>query len=71
MPKLPALTSKKVLSILQENGFEIDHITGSHYILYNSVTQKRVTVPFHAKDLSKGTLLSIIKSSGILKEDFK
>jgi mRNA interferase HicA len=70
MPKLPVLTFKKVLAILQENGFEIDHATGSHYILYNQETKKRVTVPFHAKDLPKGTLLSIIKMAGLSKGDF-
>lgn len=71
MPKLSILNSKEVLSILQKNGFEIDHISGSHYILYNFITKRRVTVPFHTKDLPKGTLFSIIKSSGVSKEDFK
>lgn len=70
MPKLPVFTSKQVLKILQKNGFEIDHITGSHYTLYCPDSKKRVTVPFHTKDLPKGTLLSIIKSSGISREDF-
>jgi len=35
MSKLPFLTPKKLLRILQKGGFEIDHTTGSHYILYN------------------------------------
>ena len=64
------LTSKKLLRILLKAGFKVDHITGSHYILYNSITGKRVTLPFHTKDLSKGTLHSIIKSAGISEEDF-
>lgn len=71
MSKLPAITSKKVLSILQKRGFEIDHISGSHYILYNKISQKRVTVPFHGKDVAKGTLLSIIRLAGLSKEDFR
>lgn len=70
MPRLPIITSKKVLTILKNKGFEIDHTTGSHYILYDKITKKRVTVPFHAKDLPKGTLLSIIKSAELSKEDF-
>ena len=70
MPKLPVLTVKEVLKILQSKGFEIDHTTGSHYVLYNQDNQKRVTVPYHAKDLPKGTLLAIIKSSGLSKDDF-
>lgn len=51
-------------------GFKIDHITGSHYILYNFTSKKTVTLPFHNKDLPKGTLHSIIKSAGLSKEDF-
>ncbi|MCX6718932.1 MAG: type II toxin-antitoxin system HicA family toxin [Candidatus Taylorbacteria bacterium] len=70
MPKLPVLTSKKVLTILQKNGFESDHMTGSHYSLYNQKTKRRVTVPFHTKDLPKGTLLSIMRMAGISREDF-
>lgn len=70
MPKLKNLNSKKVIATLKKNGFELDHVTGSHYIFYNSNNQKRVTVPYRAKDLPKGTLMSIIRSSGLLKEDF-
>ena len=70
MSKLPTINSKKALAILKKKGFEIDHATGSHYILYDQATKKRVTVPFHAKDLPRGTLMSIIKSTGLSKEDF-
>jgi len=69
MPKLPVFTSKKLLKVLKENGFDVDHITGSHYVLYNEITNKIVTVPFHNKDLPKGTLLSILKSSGLNRND--
>ena len=70
MPKLPILTFKKVLAILEGHGFEIDHTTGSHYVLYHKSNQKRVTLPFRPGDLPKGTLLSIIKSAGLSKQDF-
>jgi len=32
---------------------------------------KKVTLPFHCKDLPKGTILSILKSAGITKNDIK
>ena len=69
MPKLPNLTPKKLIAILTKNGFRLDHATGSHFIFYNSKTKKRTVVPSHAKDLPKGTLLSILKQSGISKDD--
>lgn len=71
MPKLPAITPKKLLTILKKNNFEIDHTTGSHYILYNPETSKRVVLPFHRKDIPKGALFSILKEAGLSKEDLK
>jgi len=71
MPKLPVLTPKKLLKILEQAGFKIDHATGSHYILYNSVNSRRVTLPFHGKDLPKGTIHSILKAAGISGKDLK
>ena len=65
MPKIPALTADKVIKLLLENGFELDHQTGSHRVYYNSETKKRVVVPYHKQDLPKGTLLSILKQAGI------
>ncbi len=67
MPKLPALTPKKLLKMLTQAGFEVDHTTGSHYILYRAKDNTRVTVPFHRKDIPKGTLYTIMKSAGLLE----
>lgn len=65
MPKLPALTSEKLIRILSEHGFILDHQTGSHRVYLNKETKKRVIVPYHKKDMPKGTLMSIIKAAGI------
>ena len=71
MPKLPVLTPRKLLQIIEQHGFILDHTTGGHYILYNRETKRRVTIPFHAKDIPKGTLLSILRESGLSKDDLK
>lgn len=71
MPKLPALTSKKLLKILLKNGFEIDHISGSHYVLYRVSDGKRAVVPFHNHELPPGTLHSILKSAGIDRNELR
>ncbi|MEK7482495.1 MAG: type II toxin-antitoxin system HicA family toxin [Patescibacteria group bacterium] len=70
MPKLPPITPKKLLKILNKCGFHADHATGSHIILYNPENKKRAVVPFHLKDLPKGTLASILAEIGISKNDF-
>ena len=69
-PKIPSLTAKRVIKILKQNGFELDHTTGSHYIFYNSLTNKRVTVAYHTRDIPKGTLHTIIKQAGLSADDF-
>jgi predicted RNA binding protein YcfA (HicA-like mRNA interferase family) len=71
MPKLPNIGFKKLLKVLEKAGYVVDYITGGHYILYRATDGRRVTVPFHSKDLPKGTLHSIIKSSGLPDEDFR
>ncbi|MBI5788943.1 MAG: type II toxin-antitoxin system HicA family toxin [Candidatus Schekmanbacteria bacterium] len=70
MPKLPALTSQKIIQILKAKGFVLDRVKGSHHIFYHPETKKRVIVPLHKKDLPKGTLLEILRQSGISKEEF-
>ena len=71
MPKLPVLTSKKLVKIIEKFGFSLDHKTGSHFIFYNEEHKKRVTIPYHTKDLPKGTILSILKQAGITKEEIE
>ena len=68
MPKLPTLSSQKVIKILEKNGFVLDRVKGSHHIFHHPETNKRVVVPFHKKDLPKGTLLEILKQAGISKD---
>ncbi|WP_456327718.1 type II toxin-antitoxin system HicA family toxin [Archaeoglobus sp.] len=71
MSKLPVLTPEKVEKILKRKGFILDRAKGSHRIYYHPETRRRVVVPFHKKDLPKGTLLEILKQAGISKEELK
>jgi len=69
LPKLPSLTPKKVIRILKKNGFLLDHSSGSHYVFFHPIKKLRVIVPYHKKDLPKGTLLSILRHAEIDRED--
>ncbi len=69
MPKLPALTSQKVIRMLKKRGFVLDRVKGSHHIYYHPVTGKRAVVPFHKKDLPVGTLLEILRQAGIRRDE--
>lgn len=68
MGNLPSITPKELLKILSKKGFNIDRIKGSHHILKND-NGVRLIVPFHVKDLPKGTLFAIMKQAGLKKED--
>jgi len=70
MPKLPVVSGIKIIKALSKIGYEIDHQTGSHIILRNKEPpHRRLTVPNH-NEIAKGTLLAIIKQSGLTKEEF-
>ena len=68
--KLSSLKPKDVVKALKKANFYIDHQTGSHITLLNNSTNARVTVAYHATDIKKGTLHSIIKQSGLSNEEF-
>ena len=69
MPKLPPLTSKKIIKILEKKGFVLKRITGSHYIYAHPVTKRRVTVPYHRGEIARGTLLQILADAGIGRDE--
>ena len=71
MPKFPSVTPRKLIQIIKHLGFKLDHTTGSHFIFYNSKTKRRAVVPYHLKDLPKGTLTSILRDAEIGRKELK
>ena len=70
MPKLPVLSGIKVVKALSRIGYELDHQTGSHMILrHKEEPHRRLTVPNH-DEIAKGTLLTIIRQSGLTRDEF-
>ena len=70
MSKLPVLSGIKVVKALSKVGYEIDHQTGSHMILrHKEEPHRRLTVPNH-DEIAKGTLLAIIRQSGLARDEF-
>ncbi len=71
MPKLPSLTPKQIIKVFEKKGFVLDRIKGSHHIYYHPTTKSRAVVPFHKRDLPKGTLLAILKQAEIDREELQ
>lgn len=71
MGKLPVLKAGEVIAALQKLGFEVDHVTGSHYILRHP-DGRRAVVPYHGnRDIKQEVLRSILTQAGLTVEEFK
>ncbi len=74
MGKLPLIDSKKLIRRLLKAGFQYPPVKGkgSHtaLVLYDEVGQPHLVIIPHRNPIPKGTLLSIIKQSGLSREKF-
>jgi predicted RNA binding protein YcfA (HicA-like mRNA interferase family) len=67
---LPSLSSERIIKALKKCGFVELRQKGSHLILFNEATNKRVVVPMHkGKDIKKGLLRKIIELEAQLTID--
>ena len=69
MSKLPSLAPKTVIKILEDKGFVLRRVKGSHHIYYHPETRRRVVVPLRKKDLPQGTVREILKQAGIGRDE--
>ena len=69
--RLGSLKPRELVRKLKQAGFDIDHTTGSHVVLFNSATKTRLVVPYHVKELKRGLLFSIVKQSGLTLQEFQ
>lgn len=72
MARLRVLSGTAVCRILEENGFKLVRQRGSHASMQKVVAGSTVTVPVPLHDeLRIGTLLSIIRQSGLPRSLFE
>lgn len=72
MAKLPQLTAKELIKILQKIGFKIIRQEGSHVFLRNDDGRTTVVPNHPGEKLDRGLLNKIIKKDiGISREDFE
>ncbi len=68
MTRLPVCRPKDVCRALERAGFRFIRQRGSHRIYQRG--SRSVIVPYHAKDLKRGTLKAIVKDSGLTVVEF-
>lgn len=68
--RLPRVSAKDVLRVLEQIGFSLSRQSGSHMI-YKNADRKRITIPYHSgKTLHPKLLQSILKDANLSIEAF-
>jgi len=69
--RLPAVSSKELVKLLELKGFVKVRQSGSHAI-YRNTSGKRTTIPLHSgKIIGKGLLKQIMKDTDINPEELR
>lgn len=72
MGKLRVLSGREVCEILERHGFQCVRQRGSHRVMQRTTQAGTTTVPVpDHKELRPGTLRSIIRQSGVPREEFE
>ncbi len=69
--KLPVLSAREIIKMLEKKGFVILRQKGSHISLYRKTGEKTllVVVP-NKKEIKIGTLIGILKQANLTREEF-
>jgi predicted RNA binding protein YcfA (HicA-like mRNA interferase family) len=69
MAKLPAVKGADAIKAFERAGFQLDHWTGGHAVLYHSAG-RHLSVPGGVKELKPGTLRTLIRKAGLTVDQF-
>jgi len=69
MSKLPVISGKQCIKVLEKFGFVVYRQRGSHVTLVRENPPNQTTVPLH-KELDRGTLKAILRQTNIGAEEF-
>ena len=71
MPKLPRISSRVVIRVLEKLGFEVVRQTGSHVVMQKVTTEGNIgcVVPLH-RELKVGTLSGVLKQARVSVNEF-
>ena len=67
---MKSISGKKLCKIVEQRGWILQRITGSHHIYQNPDFDKILSIPVHKnKDLKVGTLKALMKIADLVEED--
>ena len=56
---------RELIKLLESDGWYLDRVQGSHYIMRHPNKPGQPVIPYHNKDLKRGTLAKIRKQAGL------
>jgi predicted RNA binding protein YcfA (HicA-like mRNA interferase family) len=59
--------SKKLIRLIEKDGWRLVGITGSHHHFKHPVKSGKVTIPHPYKDLPIGTVRALLRQAGLLE----
>ncbi|MDJ0796938.1 MAG: type II toxin-antitoxin system HicA family toxin [Calothrix sp. MO_167.B12] len=67
---MKSISGKQLCKIIEQRGWILQRITGSHHIYQNPDFNKILSIPVHKnKDLKVGTLKALMKIADLTEED--
>jgi len=63
------MRSSEIIRLLQEDGWFVHTIRGSHHQFKHAVKSGKMTVPHPRSDLPKSTVRSIFKQAGLKRKE--
>jgi predicted RNA binding protein YcfA (HicA-like mRNA interferase family) len=64
MSKLPVISGRQLVHVLEQSGFVVDRQRGRHIILFRADPPTTLSVPDH-RELDRGTLRALLRQAGI------
>lgn len=69
--KLPAVSGKQVIAVLEKEGWYVKRVRGSHHVLRHPRIPDAIPVPVHGnRPIKRGTLGSVLRAAGISRGEF-
>ncbi len=69
MSKLPVVSGRELVRVLQKLGFQFDRQKGSHMMLFRENPPTTLSVPDH-RELDRGTLRALLRQAGVTPDEF-
>jgi predicted RNA binding protein YcfA (HicA-like mRNA interferase family) len=69
--RLPSVSAKDVVRVLQRVGFVFERQKGSHATLRNPDSRRTVVVPMHPGDLKRPLLKAILQQANLSEDEFR